>query len=165
MELVRKKDGSCCCCCLWMQCFLYESLVVFSWFPFSPHFQSLWVLPLYLLLIQFLYELIFWDIWKISNLIYEPDLKMNWSRYGWSSTSVEWLQKLLVEDESCLKSSVDVELQVFLELLSTERRSASMGIGEDRELKMERWRQVKKMGLNSSAPKTANLVPLYSSDF
>ena len=70
-----------------------------------------------------------------------------------------------MEDESCLKSSVDVELQVFLELLSRERRSASMGIGEDRELKMERWRQVKKMGLNSSAPKTTNSVPLYSSDF
>ena len=70
-----------------------------------------------------------------------------------------------MEDESCLKSSVDVELQVFLELLSIERRSASMGIGEDRELKMERWRQVKKMGLNTSAPKTATSVPLYSSDF
>ena len=70
-----------------------------------------------------------------------------------------------MEDESCLKSSVDVELQVFLELLSTERRSASMGIGEDRELKIERWRQVKTMGLNSSAPKTAKTVPLYSSDF
>ena len=67
-----------------------------------------------------------------------------------------------MEDESCLKSSVDVELQVFLELLSTERRSASMGIGEDRELKMERWRQEKKMGLNTSAPKTATSVPLYS---
>ena len=70
-----------------------------------------------------------------------------------------------MEDESCLKSSVDVKLQVFLELLSTERRSASMGIGEDRELKIDRWRQVKKMGLNSSAPKTANSVPLYSCDF
>ena len=69
-----------------------------------------------------------------------------------------------MEDESCLKSSVDVELQVFLELLSTGR-SASMGISEDRELKMERWRQVKKMGLNSSAPKAAKTVPLYSSDF
>ena len=70
-----------------------------------------------------------------------------------------------MEDESCLESSIDLKLQVFLELLSTERRSTSTGIGEDRELKIERWRKVKKMGLNSSAPKTANSVPLYSSDF
>ena len=70
-----------------------------------------------------------------------------------------------MEDESCLESSVDLKLQVFLELLSTERRSTLPGIGEDRELKIERCRKVKKMGLNSSAPKTANSVPLYSSDF
>ena len=70
-----------------------------------------------------------------------------------------------MEDESCLEFSLDLKLQVFLELLSTERRSTSTGIGEDRELKIERWRKVKKMGLNSSAPKTTNSVPLYSSDF
>ena len=70
-----------------------------------------------------------------------------------------------MEDESCLESSLDLKLQVFLELLSTERRSMLTGIGEDRELKIERWRKVKKMGLNSSAPKTANFIPLYSSNF